>query len=124
MQTLLSAGADLRERDGQGMMPLHLAVHYDRPSIVSRLITNGAYINDTDLTGRTALHIAISLNNYGVLRLLLSDASLQHHIRDNYERTIHFVACLGDTPTLKVLTVTNLKGIFADEKDSTGVTAM
>ena len=125
VQTLLSFGADLRERDGQGMMPLHLAVHYDRPSIVSRLFANGASINDTDMTGRTALHIAISLNNYGVLRLLLSDASLQHHVRDNFDRTIlHFAACLGDTPTLKILTAANLKGVFADEKDSSGVTAM
>lgn len=125
VQTLLSFGADLREKDGQGMLPLHLAAHYDRPSVVSRLIANGASINDTDMTGRTALHIAISLNNYGILRLLLSDASLQHHVRDNFERTIlHCAACLGDTSTLKILTAANLKGVFADDKDSTGVTAM
>ena len=125
VQTLLSFGADLRERDGQGMMPLHLAAHYDRPSIVSRLITNGASINVTEYTGRTALHIAISLNNYGVLRLLLSYASLQHHVRDNFERTIlHFAACLGDTSTLSIMTAANLKGVFADDKDSSGATAM
>ena len=124
VQVLLDFGADIRARDGQGMMPLHLAAYYDQPKIMSSLLRRGAAINDIDWTGRTALHIAISLNNYNVLRLLLGNACLQYAVRNQNARSIfHFAACLGDICTLNILAAANLTGLFADDKDSTGVTA-
>ena len=122
IQTLLSAGADLRARDGQGMMPLHAAAYYDQPSVISRLLANGAGINDTDITGRTALLIAISLNNYGVIRLLLNQRSLDYTVTDNYKRSImHFAACLADTCTLHILSAATVRGVVPHEQDESGL---
>ena len=107
------------------MTALHLAAYYDHPRIVSRLIARGAAINDIDGTWRTALHIAVSLNNYGVLRLLLSCDSLNCTIMDSFDRSlVHFAACLGDICTLRVLVGANLKGLFAENLDNTGVTGI
>lgn len=125
VQGLLSSGADLKIKDKQGMMPLHAAAYYDQPSVVSCLLANGAVINDSDATGRTALLIAISLNNYGVIRLLLSQKSLDYTIIDIFERgLIHFAACLGDVCTLKILSATSLRGLMTYDQDNSGVTGI
>ena len=67
VESLLSQGADVNDRDEYGQMPLHLAVVRGRQKIVELLISRGASIEGKDNAGRTPLHYAAGAGGlYGV----------------------------------------------------------
>lgn len=63
MSLLLRMGADVNAKGAWDLTPLHYAVVFDHPDIVSGLLGAGADPNITDANGRTALDHARLENN-------------------------------------------------------------
>lgn len=71
VEALLAAGADIEERDKQGMTPLLLAVAGGHLPCVRALLSAGADINSSDPFGNTPLMTAFSHRRLPVFRELL-----------------------------------------------------
>jgi ankyrin repeat protein len=72
LQTLLDAGANVKEEDIRGMTPLVFAVSSERqdPSVVRLLLKAGAEVNAKTKTGETALDWAKKFGNPDVISTL------------------------------------------------------
>ncbi|MBP7253331.1 MAG: ankyrin repeat domain-containing protein [Alphaproteobacteria bacterium] len=76
-EALLSAGADINIRDGNGLTALHIAALNNFPEIGQYLITKGAHIDAADNGGQTALHIASIAGHFDfALKLIGSGANV------------------------------------------------
>jgi ankyrin repeat protein len=60
MATLLGAGADPNQRDGEGLTPLHRVAARGESLSVQMLLSRRAETNARDLRGRTPLHHAVA----------------------------------------------------------------
>ena len=63
---LLDAGADINERDANGITPLIIAITNNHPDVARFLIERGADINAVDWYGRTPLWAAVETRNMDV----------------------------------------------------------
>ncbi len=67
---LLSAGADVNARTGNGWMPLHLAVHGGNKQLAELLLAQGADVSAENGDGQTALAIALEKGHKELAELL------------------------------------------------------
>jgi len=71
VRTLIAGGADVNEKDAEGMTPLMVAAVQGETAIAQLLLAAGAQADDTDPDGATALMRAASANRVQVAALLL-----------------------------------------------------
>ena len=71
LQKHLNQGADLGERDSNGVMPLHLAILLQKSDLALELIRRGANINARTPDGSTPLVLAVDKGQMEVVNLLL-----------------------------------------------------
>ncbi len=72
VDSLIRAGANVRDADTQGVTMLHLAATNGHKNAVSKLVAAGADVNATDAQGRTPLYIAVSSGHYDTVRTLMA----------------------------------------------------
>jgi hypothetical protein len=77
-QDLIAAGADVNATNIVGLTPLMLAVQFNHPQILSRLLQAGARTGPVDRAGRNAMIIAIDAGYGGAV----GAAKLQHILRE------------------------------------------
>ena len=70
IESLISAGADINERNEDGMTALHHAVAQDHPEAVRRLVELGASLDIRDNAGNTVRALATGLRNRSVIAYL------------------------------------------------------
>jgi ankyrin repeat protein len=70
---LVKNGADVDLIDKYGITPLHIAVRYNIPDLVSLLVEKGADVNIENDYGFTPLILAVHLNNVEMVRLLVEE---------------------------------------------------
>lgn len=69
---LLSHGADVNARDGDGQTPLFWAgAAYTDPAIAKQLLDRGANVRERDMTGETPLHTAANVGDEARIALFL-----------------------------------------------------
>jgi ankyrin repeat protein len=66
VQTLVAAGADIEQRDANGITPLLMAITNNHMDVARFLIDRGAAINVSDWYGRTPLWAAVETRNMDV----------------------------------------------------------
>ncbi|OXU18039.1 hypothetical protein TSAR_003980 [Trichomalopsis sarcophagae] len=72
VQELLSAGADVNNRDHTGCSPIQCAIYTGDLELVEALIDAGANLDNGNYYGVTALHAAVLCRDAAMVRLLLS----------------------------------------------------
>jgi ankyrin repeat protein len=68
---LLGAGADLKKKSKDGLLPVHLAAAGGHLSVLKSLAMHGAKMDATDQCGRTALHAAVLGRQTAVIPFLV-----------------------------------------------------
>jgi len=71
-QLLLEKGAEVNEKNDEGMTPLHSAAQCQNQSMTELLLINGADPNAEDNKGQTRLHWAAAVGDSDVAELLLA----------------------------------------------------
>jgi ankyrin repeat protein len=97
VRSLLDEGADVDERNGANMTPLHWAVRHDLTAISDLLLSRGADIEAKDEDGTTPLHIAAFNAYVAPLALLLRRGASVNARDDNGDTPLHFAAINGRT---------------------------
>ncbi len=75
VESLLSDGADVKERDGRGQTALHLAAANGHKALVELLIAQGADVNAKGIGGGTPLHRASRPGYRDVVELLIAEGA-------------------------------------------------
>ncbi|KAK8024530.1 nucleoside phosphorylase [Apiospora rasikravindrae] len=88
---LIHGGTNLRAQDRQGQTPLHTAVKYNRPLIVSLLLDHGADCDVLDISGNSPLHNAVAQDNHPLMAAFLSRGKGQN-VRNKFRATPLHVA--------------------------------
>ena len=117
LETLVSAGADVRCCDWWGMSPLHEAARNGNVAAVDFLIENGAQVNQQDKNGAIALHVAATSNRREVVELLIKKGSSVNATDKNLSTPLHFAAWTDSEDVTEVLLV---KGADIRMKDRSG----
>mmetsp|Transcript_37617 Transcript_37617/g.63308 ORF Transcript_37617/g.63308 Transcript_37617/m.63308 type:complete len:131 (-) Transcript_37617:159-551(-) len=95
----IAAGANLSTATGEGLTPLHLAVHNQNVQLTVCLLASGAPKNAQDDSGDTALHIAAAAGRSDFVKLL-RDAGASARLRNSDEDTPYDVAKRKGDPAL------------------------
>lgn len=83
-EVLIQAGANVNLADKKyKLTPLHLAAYYNRPKIVSLLISKKAKSDAIDATGRFPLHMAAVCYHFECIQELMSDNAQLSFLRPN-----------------------------------------
>ena len=90
VNALILSGANVDERDADGVTALHVAACNDHLDIINALIVAGANINEQDDYGSTPLHYA-TYNGYMTIAQALIDAGADVNHRDSSGQTpLHY----------------------------------
>ena len=71
IQTLITSGADIEQKNDHGFSPLYCAALHNQLEALKILLKEGANIHTVDLGGLTPLHIAAEKGYAEVIQLLL-----------------------------------------------------
>ncbi len=95
IESLLSEGAELEERDAYGRTPLYVAARQGDVELTRRLLERGADPNTTNVAGLSPLHAAVAQGHTEVAELLLANCA-SVNARDRQRRSpLHFAAARG-----------------------------
>jgi pectate lyase len=123
VKLLLSGGADVNERDkdGLGGTPLHKAGEQGHRVVAELLIANGADVNARDKDGITPLHYAAGQGHMTVAELLIAKgANVSAKSADDLT-PLHFAALGGSRVVARMLLA---KGADVNAKDKWRITAL
>ncbi|XP_058793738.1 ankyrin-3-like [Phymastichus coffea] len=94
LELLLKNGADVKQKDFEGMTALHIAAKEAYLDGVRLLLHYGAYITSIDCHGNSPVHWAFEKKNYKIIDLLLSVHNVANSNPINIEGLSHFhIAC-------------------------------
>jgi len=94
---------NLNIRDSSNKTPLHYAVNYNAPEIVSFLLINGADINAIDSLGETPLFSACRKAKFLVVKLLVDNGAQLKIINKKGETAFHLACTNNDLGIIKYL---------------------
>ncbi|XP_059511180.1 rabankyrin-5 [Stegostoma tigrinum] len=80
VRNLLLAGAKVNELTKHRQNALHLAAQQDLPTICSVLLENGVEFSAVDENGNNALHLAVMHGRLNVVRVLLTECSVDAEV--------------------------------------------
>ncbi|EYC30062.1 hypothetical protein Y032_0005g2426 [Ancylostoma ceylanicum] len=112
------------ERDGNGSMPIHLALKAGNVSLAELLLSHHSHQQSTarDGAGDTLLHLACRSGSMDAIRVAIAagcdDANMQNAIG---RTALHEVAYLGDANLLKVMFKLHANANVLDKDDKTPV---
>ncbi|XP_016838245.2 putative ankyrin repeat protein RF_0381 [Nasonia vitripennis] len=96
VQELLSAGADVNNRDHTGCSPIQCAIYTGDLKLVEALIDAGANLDNGNYYGVTALHAAVLCRDAAMVRLLLSrKADLVYNCDSKGNTALHWAGLLN-----------------------------
>ncbi|KAL1842300.1 hypothetical protein VTJ49DRAFT_5581 [Mycothermus thermophilus] len=108
IERLITAGANIHQRDEDGMTPLHITAYSNSSDALSLLYEMGADPDTCDVDGETPLMTAIAYNAHDALRTLL-EIEADHLRRDcNGSSFLDFTAEYADVETMRTLARSNL----------------
>lgn len=79
VKKLISAGADVNEKDRWGFVPLIQATIVNNQAIAELLLEKGAKVDARDITGQTALQWAVNRRNLELIKFFLSQKADPNH---------------------------------------------
>lgn len=88
MSALIEGGADLDQKDGNGMSPLHHCMNEGKLEPLRLLLENGADPNVRDFDGVTCIHLAKSSQGMSEFTELLLKHGADPTIKDKHGKTI------------------------------------
>jgi ankyrin repeat protein/serine/threonine protein kinase len=112
---------NINARDESGDTSLHLAVHDNRPEIVSFLIANGAKLNVENIEGNTPLHLAIQYNHLHpdfthnrleIVSFLIDNGAKVNVKNNNGQTPLHIAVFNKRFPTLD--NTQNIEGLLLE----------
>ncbi|MBP3416622.1 MAG: ankyrin repeat domain-containing protein [Spirochaetaceae bacterium] len=112
LNQLILAGADINERNKEGITPLALAVDYRRTAIIQFYINAGADIHAEDNMGQTPLTRSLKAGPDMTKKILISRNIFS---RDSYGNTAYHLAILTAEPNLVLEEETKSEKPVADD---------
>jgi ankyrin repeat protein len=89
IRNLLSQGANIEEKDSQGLSPLSLMAKNGNSDMVKLLLQFGANINSIDNRGYTALHYAVDKGFFNIAELLILNGAETNSISNADETPVY-----------------------------------
>ena len=103
VQSLISKGADINERNMLSWTPLHTAVQRRQKAIAEVLIDKGANINAIDKFGKTPLYVAIETGQKDMAELLIAKGADVNAISGQGENALSLAQKRGDKEVVDLL---------------------
>ena len=125
IRLLISHGADIEAKDGDGSTPLACCIAYSCETTpwTRAFLDCGANLNALDHNGDSLLNAAIFYENTNDLALLLQRGAACNLLNRNGDTLLHWAARYSSLPTLKVLEAAQLHDIDARILNEHGRTA-
>ncbi|KAL9087742.1 MAG: hypothetical protein Q9165_006509 [Trypethelium subeluteriae] len=119
-ELLLDAGANVNQRDRDGIMPLGWTAISNNPLVADLLLKRGAVIENVDLFGFSALHQCIAFNRHDILALLVPfEPAVRACIAPSLN-LLHLIASNADIRTMRILRGLDFTGIAIGSSTSIG----
>jgi len=103
IQTLISQGANINERNRMSWTPLHTAIRNQQKTVAEFLIDKGADINAKDNSGQTALHLAVEAGQKDIAELLIAKGADVNVIDGRGENALSLAQKKGNKEVVDLL---------------------
>ncbi|EAY10590.1 ankyrin repeat protein, putative [Trichomonas vaginalis G3] len=103
IEYFLSHGANINEKDENGVTALHYAAENNSKETAEVLISHGANINEKNKNGVTALHYAALNNSKETAEVLISHGANINEKDENGVTALHYAALNNSKETAEVL---------------------